>query len=88
MHMLKIHSAFALISLATLFACPASRAAETNVLQTVRPSISQAIKEFGQIPPDRQTELRKIALYVKSKLAANETPQLTFICPPIRVAAT
>jgi arsenate reductase (thioredoxin) len=68
------------MSLTTLFNCPESRAAETNVLQTVRPFIAQVTKEFDQIPPDRQKELRKIALYVKSKLAANETPQLTFIC--------
>jgi protein-tyrosine-phosphatase len=66
--------------MSSLFACPASRAAETNVLQTVRPMISQVIREFAQIPPDRQAELRKVALYVKSKLGAKETPQLTFIC--------
>ena len=78
--MLRICIAITIVSLASLFACPASQGAETNVLQTVRPMIFQVIKEFGQIPPDRQAELRKVALYVKSKLAANESPQLTFIC--------
>lgn len=65
---------------ACLLACPASHAAETNVLPTVRPLIAQVTKEFDQIPADRQKELKKIALFVKSKAAANETAQLTFIC--------
>lgn len=79
-NMLKIHAAIILMTLASVFAGPAAHAAETNVLQTLRPMISQVTKEFGQIPADRQKELRKLALYVKSQLAANETPQLTFIC--------
>ena len=78
--MINTHAILTPIFLATMFAGPASRAAETNVLQTVRPTIAQVTRQFDQIPPDRQRELRKIALYVKSKLAAKEVPRLTFIC--------
>ena len=78
--MLRVQATIILLSLATVFASPAARGAETNVLQTLRPMIAQVTKEFDQIPADRQKELRKLALYVKSQLAANETPQLTFIC--------
>ncbi|MEI7730006.1 MAG: protein-tyrosine-phosphatase [Verrucomicrobiota bacterium] len=71
---------FSTTVLAVLLAGPAARAAETNVLQTVRPLVAQVTSEFGQIPVERQRELKKIALFVKSKIAANEPAQLTFIC--------
>jgi protein-tyrosine-phosphatase len=80
MKLFELKNAITVMSFALLLTCTASHAAETNVLQTVRPMIAQVTKEFGQIPADRQTELKEIALYLKSKLAANETPQVTFIC--------
>ncbi len=80
MNVLRIRMGMIVMSFTSLIAFSASHAAETNVLQTVRPLISQVTREFGQIPEDRQTELRTIAQYLKSKLSANETPQLTFIC--------
>jgi len=78
--MLNTYATLTPIFLVTMLACPSSPAVETNVLQTVRPMIARVTKQFDRIPPDRQSELREIALYVKSKLAASEVPQLTFIC--------
>ena len=78
--MSKLHLTLAAVALVASLACPATRAAETNILQTVRPLVAQITKEFGQIPAERQAELKEISQYVKTKVAANETAQLTFIC--------
>lgn len=58
---------------------PAS-AAPADVLETVRPAAARAAAEAGQIPPERQRELRKIALYVRAQLEAGAKADLTFIC--------
>jgi len=55
-------------------------AAPSDVLETLNPAITDAIGEFGAIPEDRKRELEKIALFVRTKLQAGETPQITFIC--------
>jgi arsenate reductase (thioredoxin) len=60
--------------------CQAANATEANILQTLRPLVAQVVKEFDQIPQDRQTELKEIALYVKARIAAHEPVQMTFIC--------
>ena len=69
-----------LMTSAQFLVAPASRAGEADLLPTIKPMISQISKEFSLIPEDRQAELRKIALYIKSKNSANEPAQLTFIC--------
>ena len=77
---MKTTLTIALMITASTIAQPLVHASETNILQTVRPLAAQVVKEFDQIPAERKTELKKIALYVKSKVAANEPAQLTFIC--------
>lgn len=76
----KIPVALIVLALVAAFASPVARATELDILPTLRPLVTQVTKEFDQIPAERQQELRKIALFVKSKGAANETAQLTFIC--------
>jgi hypothetical protein len=36
--------------------------------------------EFDQIPEERKQQLKKLALYVRARIAAGESAQLTFIC--------
>ena len=55
-------------------------AKDTDVLPALKPMIDQITKEFDQIPAERQLMLKKTALFIRSKLQAKETPQLTFIC--------
>lgn len=70
----------ALLAVLVPLLSPVVQAAEADILPTLRPLVTEVTKEFNQIPPERQQELKKIALYVKSKNAANEPAQLTFIC--------
>jgi hypothetical protein len=70
----------AALVLAGSLAMNASQAAEADILPTLQPLVSRVTQEYSQIPADRQQELKKIALYVKSKNAAGEPAQLTFIC--------
>lgn len=55
-------------------------AAPTDLLETLKPMVTQITSEYDQIPAERQRELKKIALFVRSKVQAGEEPQLTFIC--------
>jgi arsenate reductase (thioredoxin) len=55
-------------------------AKDTDVLPSLSPMISRITQEFDQIPAERQIALKKTALFIRSKLQAKETPQLTFIC--------
>jgi hypothetical protein len=66
---------------ATLLLCvTAASAKETDVLPSLQTLIGQVTKEFDQIPPERQEALKKVALFIRAKVKAKETPQLTFIC--------
>jgi len=42
--------------------------------------VDQRCQEFDQISSDRKTQLKKIALYVKDRIAAGQPAKLTFIC--------
>ena len=57
-----------------------ANANEDNVLAPVRSYIAQLTGEFEQIPADRQKELKKAALFIRTKIQAGEPAQLTFIC--------
>jgi arsenate reductase (thioredoxin) len=52
----------------------------TAVLPSLRSYIESVQKEADQIPDERKAQLKKIALFVQTKLAANEPAQLMFIC--------
>ena len=51
-----------------------------DVSTNIRPYIAKITNEFNQIPTDRQKQLKKAAVFVRSKIQAGETAQLTFIC--------
>lgn len=57
-----------------------ANSSESDVLEPVRPYIEKLTNEFDQIPADRQKELKKAALFIRSKIQAGEPAQLTFIC--------
>jgi arsenate reductase len=42
--------------------------------------LNERVSEFDAIPVDRQTELAKVATYVRDRLAKSEPAKLTFIC--------
>jgi hypothetical protein len=57
-----------------------ANSSEDDVLEPVRPYIEKLTDEFDQIPADRQNELNKVALFIRTKIQAGEPAQLTFIC--------
>jgi hypothetical protein len=57
-----------------------ANSSEEDVLEPVRPYVEKLINEFDQIPADRQKELKKVALFIRTKIQAGEPAQLTFIC--------
>lgn len=78
--MLKSKVILTALVIAASFTSQTVRASEADILPSLKPMVSQVTKEFDQIPQDRQQQLKKIALFVKSKIAANEPAQVTFIC--------
>ena len=46
----------------------------------IEKSIQTYIKDFDQIPQDRKDQLKKIALFVKTKIAAEKKADLVFVC--------
>jgi arsenate reductase len=46
----------------------------------VNNSIQSLTKEFDQIPEERKKSLKKLALFVETKVKAGEKAELTFIC--------
>ncbi|MBL7991314.1 MAG: protein-tyrosine-phosphatase [Candidatus Kapabacteria bacterium] len=61
-----------------------ANAIESNIapklLPRLRSYIESVQKEVDQIPDDRKQQLKKIALFVQTKLAAKEPPHIMFIC--------
>lgn len=57
-----------------------ANASQEDVLPSIRPHIAKLSQEFQQIPAERQKLLKKGALFIRSKIQAGETAQLTFIC--------
>jgi len=55
-------------------------ASQDDVLPSIQPTIDKLTREFAQIPVERQKELKKLALFIRSKIQSGETAQLTFIC--------
>jgi arsenate reductase (thioredoxin) len=51
-----------------------------SLLPSIRSYIESVQKEANQIPEARKGQLKKIALFVQTKLATNEPAQLMFIC--------
>jgi hypothetical protein len=55
-------------------------AKDADVLPALKPLISEVTQEFDRISMERQRALRKVALFIRSKIQAKEEPLLTFIC--------
>jgi hypothetical protein len=53
---------------------------QDDISATIRPYIAKITTEFNQIPAERQKQLKKAAVFVRSKIQAGEIAQLTFIC--------
>jgi protein-tyrosine-phosphatase len=76
-----MNNAFHLTSAAVLSLMVTTAVAkDTDVLPALKPMIGQVTEEFDQIPAERQLILKQTARFIRSKLQAKETPQLTFIC--------
>ena len=57
-----------------------SNVEKTEIYPQLRAYVEARTAEFDQIPAERKTQLKKIALYVKSRTKANQPTRLTFIC--------
>jgi arsenate reductase len=62
----------------TLFAEPQNEKAK--LYSQIQSYVEQRVQEFSQIPDERKSGLRKLALYVQSRIKSNEPARLTFIC--------
>lgn len=51
-----------------------------TLIKDVKSYVEKVANEYEQIPEERQRALKKIALYVQSKVKAGEDAKLTFIC--------
>ncbi len=52
----------------------------TTLYAPVKSYIAKVTQEFDQIPAERKKALKKLALFVESKVKAGENAQLLFIC--------
>jgi hypothetical protein len=70
-----------LLILLAMLSLTAMLHADSNGLNPpVTEYIKARVAEFDQIPAERKAELRKLALYVHSQIAAKQEPKLLFIC--------
>ena len=51
-----------------------------TLFPAVEKYLDERSREFEQIPAERKTQLKKIALYVKSRVNSGQPARLTFIC--------
>lgn len=57
-----------------------AKATEADLIAPIRPYVAKLTSQFAQIPAERQKELKKAALFIRSKIQAKEPAKLTFIC--------
>lgn len=85
---MKLHLVFRLFLIILFFHISFSllmaNAIESNTAPTLLPQLRSYIesvqKEVDQIPDDRKQQLKKIALFIQTKLAAKEPAHIMFIC--------
>lgn len=64
------------LTLSTIAATP-----DTSQLSPALGAFAAArMGEFDQIPDERKKDLTKLALWIRTQIASNETPKLVFIC--------
>jgi arsenate reductase len=76
-HLTRMTFAAILIAAAAL---TNARAHETDLLEPLRPSVKQAIAEFGRIDPERKKELQQAASFIRQRLNEGKSADVTFIC--------
>ncbi len=69
-----------LITALTILLMSFSTEKKVTLYAPVAKNIETFIKEFDQIPEDRKKALKKLALFVESKVKAGEKAELIFIC--------
>jgi arsenate reductase len=57
-----------------------ANAAETDILEILRPQVSRLIAEFDQIPAERIAVLDEAAAFIRTQVEAGKPANLTFIC--------
>lgn len=62
------------------FSYAAEKASNMDLYPDIQSYIEQRLAEFEQIPSERKSQLKKMSLYVKSRIKAREPARLTFIC--------
>lgn len=73
-------SFMALIAIGISAFNPANTGKEVNFNKEIMTYIEEAQKDFDAIPADRKKQLKKIALFVETKIKAGEEAKLTYIC--------
>lgn len=66
-------SPFRLAAFTLLLSTSFLSAKDTDILPNLKPLVEPVTREFDQIPADRQLALKKIALFIRSKVQAKET---------------
>lgn len=69
-----------LFALASPLCSGDSKVERAELLPTLRSYVAERTSEFSEIPEERQTQLRKLALYIGSRAKAEQPARLTFIC--------
>jgi arsenate reductase len=57
-----------------------SQQKQTNLSPPLRSYLGTRTKEFDQIPAERKTQLKTLALYVQKRIQVSQPARLTFIC--------
>ncbi len=53
---------------------------KSNIYSGIEQYIQTSVKDFDNIPEDRKVQLKKISLFVKTKLSSEKKADLVFIC--------
>lgn len=69
-----------LLSGIALFSSFTPNGKNTKVYPELDTYINAAIKDFDKIPEERKAQLKKVSLFLKSKLSAEKKASLVFIC--------
>jgi protein-tyrosine-phosphatase len=55
-------------------------ASESDLIEPLRASVLRAVREADQIPPERKRTLQQAAQFIRQRLDAGTSAQLTFVC--------
>lgn len=78
--MKKITIALSVLLLITLSSFTEKEKSPSKLLPTITNYIKNVEKDFDKIPEERKQQLKKIALYLQTKLSSEKKASLVFIC--------